>query len=270
MERGTSASPSKKRKAPRTNAAKDEEAITVKIDPQLLHCGLCADPLDNDGRVFQCVNGHVICSACAAKHGDSCPDCLTADITRCLALENIVDGLRLPCPFSALGCPEFLSRAEKPSHESHCPHAPLPCLVPGCHWSGPRDRISDHIRLDHARSCGSQGFFYNKRFSIQVRWEGPMHLLRGKDGSVFALLVTNPLPAGSMLRVVRIQRGSAIEAMFEYDLEVKRGRSSMTLRSVVPDEWENQKQESTPELLFVPRQFAGGAAINVDLRIRKM
>ncbi|KAK8964742.1 hypothetical protein KSP40_PGU000811 [Platanthera guangdongensis] len=276
---GVSASPSKKRKGHK-HVAKDEE-ITVKIDPQLLHCGICADPLDNDGLVFQCANGHVLCSACAAKYGESCPDCLTADVSRCVALETIVDRLRMPCPFSAFGCMEFVSRAEKHSHELYCAHAPLACLVPGCLWSGPQDCISDHIRVDHGRLCGSQGFFYNKKFSIQVRCDGLVHLLKGKDGSIFALLVTNALPAGSMpggsmLRVVRVQRGSAIGTIFEYDLEVKRGRSSMTLKSV-PDDWGHhpsapvaQQQESLPELLFVPRHFTGGTTINVDLRIRKI
>ncbi|KAG0449433.1 hypothetical protein HPP92_019466 [Vanilla planifolia] len=256
----------------------EEEMLTVKIDPTLLHCTICGShhPFE-DGTIFQCPAGHLLCPTCARRFADAgCPDCLAGAVTRCVALEHFTDAIHTPCPFSEHGCPAFVSRAERSVHAARCPYAPLRCLLPGCKWTGAETLVVDHVRADHPRSCASQAFAYSKAFAVRMGKGEALRLLCGRDGAVFALLVKETDDGGSMMRVLCVRRGDGARwagSEYEYEVEVRRGRSSVRLRSV-PVEWKEctgEAAEDTGEFLFVPREFGGGGSVDpeVELRIRR-
>jgi len=87
-----------------------------------LKCPVCFEIPENE--IFQCRNGHTICSKCSNSIED-CPQCRVSfgeEISkiRVRALESLLDSMRFNCPNKHVGCKEKLRRKEMSSHAELC------------------------------------------------------------------------------------------------------------------------------------------------------
>lgn len=98
---------------------------------ELLQCPICYEiPREN---VFQCVNGHTICSTCCSRVRE-CPFCKVSFWTdtpgggarkriRALAIESMLDAMTFECPNKKLGCQVIMKRGDIRHHlKNDCIH----------------------------------------------------------------------------------------------------------------------------------------------------
>ncbi|KAL5552286.1 hypothetical protein UlMin_002462 [Ulmus minor] len=132
------------------------DASSAVISPakslyRLLECSVCANSMYPP--IYQCLNGHTLCSTCKPRAKNKCPTCEQelGDI-RCLALEKVAESLQLPCKYCSMGCTEFFPYYSKLEHEkSRCRFRPYNCPYAGseCHVAGTIPFLVDHLRNDH-------------------------------------------------------------------------------------------------------------------------
>lgn len=118
----------------------------------LLECPVCLYTMKPP--IFQCQNGHSICSEC--KPGLlKCPTCRGALIdTRNLLAEELAYKVIYPCKNTVRGCCEKVSLEDMKKHEIACPHRMYECLVAkdnGCTWTGCRSDILRHMEEKHGK-----------------------------------------------------------------------------------------------------------------------
>ncbi|XP_066360998.1 uncharacterized protein [Miscanthus floridulus] len=107
--------------------------LTVE-DTDALDCGVCFLPLKPP--IFQCSNGHVVCSLChdKLKATGKCHVCgVTTDgNSRCHAMERLAESIRFLCSNAAYGCTARLVYHDREGHWQQCPHGvaigPLACV----------------------------------------------------------------------------------------------------------------------------------------------
>ncbi|CAN6326722.1 unnamed protein product [Urochloa humidicola] len=128
-------------------------AMTVE-DIDALDCSVCYLPLKPP--IFQCINGHAVCSPCRDKlkaTGKSkCHVCripLGSYNIRCHAMERLVESIRVPCPHAAHGCTTRVTYYDRRSHGKACQHALRSCPSKGCGFVGSAGALLDHIAGAH-------------------------------------------------------------------------------------------------------------------------
>lgn len=114
-------------------AAPTSPSSVLRVTPsyqKLLRCPICYEiPREN---VFQCVNGHTICSNCCSRVPE-CPCCKVSFWTetpggggttkriRALAMESMLDAMTFECPNKRQGCEAIMKRQDMDHHlENHC------------------------------------------------------------------------------------------------------------------------------------------------------
>ncbi|CAA6663530.1 unnamed protein product [Spirodela intermedia] len=116
--------------------------------------------------IYQCSNGHTLCSACKTRVLNKCPTC-RHDLgnIRCLALEKVAASLELPCRYQSLGCMGIYPYYCKLKHESQCSFRPYSCPYAGsdCAVVGDIPFLVAHLKNDHKvdMHCGST---FNHRY----------------------------------------------------------------------------------------------------------
>uniref|UniRef100_A0A0E0KYL5 RING-type E3 ubiquitin transferase n=1 Tax=Oryza punctata TaxID=4537 RepID=A0A0E0KYL5_ORYPU len=138
--------------APATRAA--VAGVTVD-EADALECRVCCLPLRPP--IFQCEVGHVICSPCRDKLAPAgkCHVCGVAvgSYQRCLAMENLVDSIRVACPHAAHGCATRPAYHDVDAHRRSCPHAPCHCPGERCSFVGSTAALLDHFSAAHNWPC---------------------------------------------------------------------------------------------------------------------
>uniref|UniRef100_J3KUP5 RING-type E3 ubiquitin transferase n=2 Tax=Oryza brachyantha TaxID=4533 RepID=J3KUP5_ORYBR len=158
--------------------------ISVKMDSYVLDCNICFEPLKSP--IFQCEVGHVICSVCLPKIGENCHMCCKATrYSRCFALEQFVDAIKVPCSNAKYGCDKFIAYNQKEKHENMCIHVPCFCPENGCSFRGSTASLLDHLITKHEWS--PTNFQYNKPQKISMAQDRQYVLFVGEDLSMFLL-----------------------------------------------------------------------------------
>jgi hypothetical protein len=133
-----------------------------------LECCICLDAAPNN--VYQCRNGHLLCSGCldelrtrAVGQPPKCPTCrvgLPEEPIRCLGVEQSIALLPAICRH----CKETTTRGALVSHEFNCASAPdVKCAAhAGCACKG---RESD--RAAHETEC--ELVLQRARFDVEER-----------------------------------------------------------------------------------------------------
>ncbi|CAN6340661.1 unnamed protein product [Urochloa humidicola] len=128
-------------------------AMTVE-DIDAFDCGVCYLPLKPP--IFQCINGHAVCSPCRDKlkatGKGKCHVCrivLGSYNTRCQAVERVVESVRVPCPHAAHGCTARLAYYDRRSHRKACPYATYGCPIKSCGFVGAVGALLDHVAGVH-------------------------------------------------------------------------------------------------------------------------
>lgn len=122
----------------------------LKTDELL--CIVCRE-LPEDGIIYQCRNGHLLCSSCHHRvvedSKSSCPTCrvhMSRDNpSRNRFAENILSSVYVPC--SNAGCTEKVSFGKLKSHmKEKCGLRKAVCkfALIGCDWTGVQSQLKDH------------------------------------------------------------------------------------------------------------------------------
>ncbi|KAH0858461.1 hypothetical protein HID58_086722, partial [Brassica napus] len=92
----------------------DDKIRSATLDLEVLDCPICTEPLI--APIFQCDNGHTVCSICCPKLRNKCPFCaLPIGVKRCRAMEKVFESISIPC--SVLGCTKNVCYGELSAHE---------------------------------------------------------------------------------------------------------------------------------------------------------
>uniref|UniRef100_A0A6P3ZTW1 RING-type E3 ubiquitin transferase n=1 Tax=Ziziphus jujuba TaxID=326968 RepID=A0A6P3ZTW1_ZIZJJ len=131
---------------------------------ELLECPVCMNLMYPP--IYQCANGHTLCSSCKGRVYNSCPTCrLELGNIRCLALEKIAESLELPCRYQILGCNEIFPYYSKLKHEKSCKCRPYNCPYAGaeCPVTGDISFLVMHLQNDHKVDM-HDGSTFNHRY----------------------------------------------------------------------------------------------------------
>ncbi|KAJ7295657.1 hypothetical protein O6H91_06G051500 [Diphasiastrum complanatum] len=131
---------------------------------ELLDCSVCISSMYPP--IYQCLNGHTLCSSCKSRVQNRCPTCRhELGTIRCLALEKVAESVELPCRFQNLGCSEICPYYSKLKHESNCTYRPYDCPYAGseCPVKGDISALLLHLRDDH-RVDMHNGCTFNHRY----------------------------------------------------------------------------------------------------------
>ncbi|KAJ4805199.1 E3 ubiquitin-protein ligase [Rhynchospora pubera] len=130
----------------------------------LFDCPVCTNSLCPP--IYQCPNGHVLCSSCKLRVEDQCPTCRRElGSIRCLALEKVAEFLELPCRYQSEGCTMVLPYYQKIKHEKTCELRPYYCPYAGseCPTIGDIPTLMAHLRNDHKVDM-HDGCSFNHRY----------------------------------------------------------------------------------------------------------
>ncbi|KAG9448979.1 hypothetical protein H6P81_008944 [Aristolochia fimbriata] len=212
-----------------SNDFDDGKTISVTIDPDVLDCSICLEPLVSP--VFQCENGHTACSSCCMKLKHKCHSCsLPIGYTRCLAIEKVIESIKVYCKNSRYGCRETLSYSNKPNHEESCLHMPCSCPMINCNFTGSVEQLSIHINTSHWASAVR--FRYNCPFHVSLDKSEPFNVLFGEDGLLF-IVNNREEDMGHIISVHAIGPPSS-KGGHAFNLITKRGARSLSLQSFAP------------------------------------
>jgi E3 ubiquitin-protein ligase SIAH1 len=118
------------------------------------------------GLLFQCPNGHTLCSNCIVRVHNRCPICRhKLGNIRCLALEKVAESLELSCKYQSHGCLETFPYYSIPKHEAACKFRPYSCPYTGleCSVMGDVATLVSHLRDDHKVDMHN-GCTFNHRY----------------------------------------------------------------------------------------------------------
>lgn len=130
----------------------------------LLDCPVCMNSMYPP--IYQCPNGHTLCSNCKARVHNCCPTCRQElGNIRCLALEKVGESLELPCIYHVLGCNDIFPYYSKHKHEQNCRFRPYSCPYAGadCAVTGDIPLLIVHLR-DHHKVDMHDGCTFNHRY----------------------------------------------------------------------------------------------------------
>ncbi|XP_065861737.1 E3 ubiquitin-protein ligase SINAT2-like [Euphorbia lathyris] len=130
----------------------------------LLECPVCMNLMYPP--IYQCPNGHTLCSSCKARVHNSCPTCRgELGNIRCLALEKVAESLELPCKYQIMGCPDIFPYYGNLKHEKNCKYRPYNCPYAGaeCTVTGDVHLLVMHLKHDHKVDM-HDGCTFNHRY----------------------------------------------------------------------------------------------------------
>jgi len=100
--------------------------------------------------VYQCLNGHIICSGCHSSV-NICPQCReNLGTNRNLMLESILDKLPFPCQFRGDGCLDVMPRKSIAEHEIICCFRTINCVDISCNLQLSMSKLVAHVKVCHS------------------------------------------------------------------------------------------------------------------------
>ncbi|KAJ0260290.1 Seven-in-absentia protein [Hirschfeldia incana] len=140
------------------------ERTGTLLDLDVTDCPICFHPLTIP--IFQCDNGHIICSTCCEKLSQKCATCSLPTLSRNRAMEQVVELLRVPCPNA--GCSKIVSCSETSAHVNLCPFTQRTCPFRGCDFTCSSKDLYKHAvdehSLDAPRFTDVRRFFSSRKF----------------------------------------------------------------------------------------------------------
>ncbi|KAL6627526.1 hypothetical protein ACP70R_031252 [Stipagrostis hirtigluma subsp. patula] len=249
---------------------REEDKITVTINPELLECGVCLGPLIPP--LFQCTRGHISCSECCTD-GALDYECLMCrepeTATRCRVMERVLDGLSVPCAFRELGCAEMVPYAETRAHAASCAHAPCHCAVAGCDGYDGGASLRDHVELDHpevrrTRVSPGRPAALGMRAGEEAR---VVRLIGAGRAAEFLLVVGREVPSGRTLSVVRLTNEPLDDEEFKYKIEVVGESGVLSLSGQAEGVERLTKPYQASAFLFVPEAIWHSSPEDVPVSI---
>ena len=175
-----------------------------------LECPVCFYT-PNNGPLYQCENGHILCSGCIEKVQE-CPQCrakLPATKIRCLLGEQQLEWLPKKCKYSHNGCDFEQMPSKKPSkkqvlneHETECEHRNVECTITACIKKVPLSKLLLHLKTaPHMAPNEVNGGLVDSKFTIRAenlqeseKWTSwvSTHLTLNKEKEFYSECVRSP------------------------------------------------------------------------------
>ncbi|KAF8399028.1 hypothetical protein HHK36_014894 [Tetracentron sinense] len=199
-----------------------------EVEQSMLSSGLlanfvveCCDP--------KCENGHIACSSCCSKLTNKCPSCSwPIGYNRCLAIEKVMESIKVSCRNAKYGCKETVSYNQKHNHEETCIYAPCKCPLSDCSFHGSSEQLSRHFSSKHWASA--RRFRYNCPFPISFDNSKSFLVLQAEEDGLLFLLNNQTEIIGNAITVTCMMPSSS-KGGFSYDLISRNGGSSLRLQS---------------------------------------
>lgn len=240
--------------------------ISATIDPDVLDCPICFEPLRPP--LFLCRNGHVACSTCCVKLQNKCPSCSQSiDYSRCLALEKVVESIKVPCSYANGGCRSILPYADRLQHEDTCVYSPCFCPMSSCSFSGSTQLLSTHFDECHKNSY--KRLLYDEFLPVFLKFDEPFLVLHAPGSRVFLLLNNKDAGITGNALCMTCIGPQALDGEFTYELMVTRNGSSLQLKASMTNIKKWMGSYPTNVFLLVPQDFYLFEQIFVTVRIRK-
>jgi len=129
------------------NTRKGSTRILEEVEDEL-HCVICLETPEND-YVYQCDNGHILCSACHTKV-TYCPLCrVKLGKSRNLAVEKILSKCQELCKYGEHGCTIKLTKDALKAHMDICKYKPVKCVAWICKKKIPMIELLQHVNDEH-------------------------------------------------------------------------------------------------------------------------
>ncbi|KAL0847383.1 hypothetical protein Bca101_020629 [Brassica carinata] len=212
----------------------DDKIRSAMLDFEDFDCRICNDPFI--GPIFQCDNGHLVCSVCCPKLRNKCPFCaLPIGDKRCRAMEKVLESISIPC--SVLGCTKTVCYGELSAHEKECTLSFCACPVPGCTYTASYKDIYDHYNLGHPKSsCWERPmldmFSSGMSFILELNINDKVSVMREHEKSLLFVFQCFRKPYGVCVTACCIAPSSPEVEEFSYDLSYNMGGQTMTYKSL--------------------------------------
>ncbi|GMP27443.1 hypothetical protein CsSME_00003438 [Camellia sinensis var. sinensis] len=238
------------------NDDRERNSVSVILtDPDVLDCPICFDHLSIP--VYQCENGHLVCSSCCSKLGSKCPSCAwPIYYHRCRGIEKVIESVKISCQNMEYGCKETVSYSKKRDHEGMCIYAPCLCPLPDCQYVGSSKPLSMHVSNSHPNSVSQ--FWYNCLFHIYLEKHQKYLILQEQSEGIIFILNNWIEPFGNVVNVSCIVPSSS-NTGFSYDLIATNEDSSVRLQSLTECIHERAKHPPLKKFLVVPSDFVSAA-----------
>jgi E3 ubiquitin-protein ligase SIAH1 len=221
---------------------------------KLLECPVCLGTMRPP--IFQCLNGHSVCSECKQKV-EECPTCRGPFIrTRNRFTEDLANKVIYPCKNTVRGCNEKVPLEDLEKHESVCPHRMYHCLVgreDGCTWTGPRSDILPHTEDKHGKYVYTRdpctmkhdnfNFFAKRKFSCIFSYFVEIFWFRSEHDPTKQRLY-------EMVQYIG-PKDNASKYTYEHRLVSPSGDQKLTFVNVVRSETDELKDIHTLQKCFV-------------------
>ncbi|KAF8666358.1 hypothetical protein HU200_053460 [Digitaria exilis] len=258
------------RKAVETVFGGEADGISVRIDPDVLDCSICFEPLRPP--LYQCQNGHVACFSCWSRLTNKCHICsLEADFARNIALEKVVESVKSSCSYAKWGCSKLVSYSLRNAHEESCLFAPLLCPIPGCEYRGFTGWWSGHFITNH-NTNDSLRFSYGQCFEVSLETSLPFLVLLAEDDHLFILLNKNVMPFGHALSVGCLRTGN-LNWNFLYEMRATSDGNtgnSLQLKASVTNTRDWRGLHPTEAFLLVPYAFCRSSKLTLIVSIDRV
>ncbi|GAB2288899.1 hypothetical protein Dimus_023204 [Dionaea muscipula] len=218
----------------------NKPAISIILsDPDVLDCPICFNPLTLP--VYQCGNGHIVCSSCCGQLQNKCPSCCKpiARNNRCRGVEKVIESAKSYCCYADYGCKALVSYYELHKHQKTCKYPPCSCPFFDCLFRGSASKLSQHISLKHSVSVVR--FSYNRIFPVSLKytkWDTKSNNFIDNKNDMFIVLQEE---SDGVQFVVERHHGHKVnvkcveacpnKGRFSYDLIVRDESSSLRFQS---------------------------------------
>lgn len=152
----------------------------------------------------------------------------------------------MSCRYADYGCQKMLKFTKKKGHETTCPYTPFKCPVQGCPFSGAAKSFPDHF--SEAHQTRTIDFQYDIWFTVVLNPTDQNVLLKADD---MLFILHYEKEALGNIAYVTFFGAPHREEFFSYHLEVKSGRTRLTMESVPRSILQDDKRSTN--FVLIPR-----------------
>ncbi|XP_057432836.1 E3 ubiquitin-protein ligase SINA-like 7 [Lotus japonicus] len=238
----------------------------ILSDLHLLDCSICSEPLTVP--VFQCKNGHIACSACSAN---LCGTCFTPiNFSRCRAIENVLQCIKVTCQYANFGCKKTMSYNEKKNHEEECIYVPCFCPISECNFVASSKLLSTHVREKHEASRIQFSYDHSFLVSFDDDVREPFVFQEQSDGTLF-VLNKDIWRLGFVVSITCIGPtifNSCSESGYPYDILAKSQGCEVKLESITKNVLRRTLALLSSVYLVIPFDLDSPEPLNLEICIR--
>ncbi|WJX63889.1 RING-type E3 ubiquitin transferase [Trifolium repens] len=209
------------------DSARDDSVSLMISNPKMLDCCVCFQPLSIP--VFQCDNGHIICSTCCPELRNECPKCtLRISSKHCKAIENLSLSIEMSSPDTKYGCREKIIYLGKRKHEEECIHEPCYCPFLGCDFVASSKVLSSHFSNKHGDS--QIRFSYGDFFVVSMMSNDETIVLQEQNDDKLFILNKSTMTFGNAVNICCIGPNLP-ESEYSYDILARTPKCKLRLQS---------------------------------------